>query len=45
MGQPEFAGAIAEMLWNIHDACIKKGFSKEEAMSITLSFAKSQSGK
>lgn len=45
MGKKEFAEAIAKMLWNIYRECIAKGFELDEAMAITLSFAKSQSGK
>lgn len=45
MGKDEFAEAIASMLWNIYSKCKQKGFSDEQAMAITLSFAKSQSGK
>lgn len=43
MGKKEFAVSIATMLWNIYNECITKGFCHEEAMAITLSFAKSQS--
>ncbi len=45
MGRQEFSDSIAKMLWNIYNSCIKKGFQHEESMAITLSFAKSQSGK
>lgn len=42
MAKDEFANAISTMLWNIYCKSIEKGFSEEQAMSITLSFAKSQ---
>lgn len=45
MGKKEFSESIAKMLWNINMECINQGFNHEEAMAITLSFAKSQSGK
>lgn len=45
MGRDEFADSIAKMLWNIYKKCIGYGFTEEQAMQITLSFAKSQSGK
>lgn len=45
MGKDEFAESIALMLANIYKKCKKKGFTDEQAMAITLSFAKSQSGK
>ena len=45
MGKDEFAEAITSMLWKIYSKCIEKGFAQDEAMAITLSFAKSQSSK
>lgn len=45
MGKKEFATSIATMLWNIYNECILKGFDHDQAMQITLSFAKSQTGK
>lgn len=45
MGQKEFADAIATMLWNIYTSSKEKGFSDDQAMGITLSFAKSQGAK
>lgn len=45
MGKKEFAESIATMLRNIYNECISKGFNDEQAMQITLSFAKSQSSK
>ena len=45
MGRDDFAEAIAKMLSNIYDKCIVNGFTADQAMQITLSFAKSQSGK
>lgn len=43
MGKDEFAESISKMLWNIYTKCKDKGFSDEQAMAITISFAKSQS--
>ena len=45
MGKEEFADSIATMLWSIYSKCCEKGFAQDEAMAITLSFAKSQSSK
>lgn len=45
MARDEFAESISKMLRNIYSKCKEKGFSEEEAMQITLSFAKSQNGK
>lgn len=45
MSKDEFAESIAKMLWNIYCKTKDKGFTDEQAMQITLSFAKSQSGK
>lgn len=45
MGRKEFAEAIATMLWNIYTESKAKGFTDEQAMAITLSFSKSQTGK
>ena len=42
MGKDEFAESIAKMLWNIYTKSKEKGFNDEQAMAITLSFAKSQ---
>lgn len=42
MGSDDFADAVATMLWNIYSKAKAKGFSEEDAMAITLSFAKSQ---
>lgn len=43
MGKDEFAESISKMLWNIYTKSKDKGFTDEQAMTITLSFAKSQS--
>lgn len=43
MGEDSFAESIATMLWNIYTKCKNKGFTDEQAMAITISFAKSQS--
>jgi hypothetical protein len=43
MATDEFADSVATMLWNVYSKSKEKGFSDEQAMSITLSFAKSQS--
>lgn len=45
MASDEFAESIAKMLWNIYIKSVQQGFSQDQAMQITLSFAKSQSGK
>ena len=43
MGKDDFAKSVSKMLWNIYCKCKEEGFSEDQAMSITLSFAKSQS--
>ncbi len=45
MSRDEFAEAIATMLWNIYSKAKDKGFSEQDALAITLSFSKSQTGK
>lgn len=45
MAKDDFAESIAKMLWNIYEKSKKQGFTEEQAMEITLSFAKSLSQK
>jgi len=42
MATDEFANTLAGMLWNIYSKSKEKGFTDEQAMSITLIFAKNQ---
>lgn len=43
MGSDEFATSIAKMLRNIYQKAKDAGFNDEQAMDITLAFARSQS--
>ncbi len=41
MGSDQMAESVAKMLWNIYSKSKKEGFTDDQAMTITLSFAKS----
>lgn len=42
MGTDEYAEAVAQSMWNIYQKLKEKGFTEEQALSITLHFAKAQ---
>lgn len=43
MAEDDFTEAVSTMLWNMFTKLKEKGFSDEQAMMITTSFAKNQS--
>lgn len=45
MVSDEFTDSVADMMWKIYQKLKAKGFSEQQAMDITLHFAKSQSTK
>lgn len=45
MASEEFTEALAVMMWSIYSKLKTKGFTDEQAMSIALHFAESNTGK
>jgi len=45
MAEDDFTEAVSTMLWNMYTKLKEKGFTDDQAMMITTSFAKNQSGK